>query len=368
MRTTLFKSVALCAIGFMFIYVGALRANESHQHQQQNVIELSGSQIETAGIKIHPVKNTGAKLVFSAPAELKANGYTSYVVSPRVESVVLKRHVSLGEHVAVNQPLVTLFSDKVAEAQAQYRIAFADWQRLKILENSTVSEKSRRDAQTQYIAAEARLIAYGLGDDSIKKLVEDNSTALGEYNLAARLSGTVLNDDFRQGQRVEAGQALMDIAEESVLWVEARIAPQVELPPLSSLAVSVDVASKQYNASLSQQSHIIDAQTRTRIIRLQLKNYGHQLHPGMFAKALFAEQVSGMFVPQKALIQSDDGDWMVFVQTEPGHFAAKEVQLKRSSGQQVEISGIEVGELVVTQGAFFIQSQMAKSGFDPHNH
>jgi hypothetical protein len=32
------------------------------------------------------------------------------------------------------------------------------------------------------------------------------------------------------------------------------------------------------------------------------------------------------------------------------------------------IEGVPAGSRVVTQGAFFIQSELAKSGFDVHNH
>ena len=41
-----------------------------------------------------------------APTEIKANGYTSYAVSLRVDSIVLKRHVALGEYVVKDKTLV----------------------------------------------------------------------------------------------------------------------------------------------------------------------------------------------------------------------------------------------------------------------
>ena len=47
---------------------------------------------------------------------------------------------------------------------------------------------------------------------------------------------------------------------------------------------------------------------------------------------------------------------------------AKEVTLGRSFGDYREVFDIEAGLEVVTQGAFFIASQLAKGGFDPHNH
>jgi len=63
-----------------------------------------------------------------------------------------------------------------------------------------------------------------------------------------------------------------------------------------------------------------------------------------------------------------DGDWTVFVETKAGEFSATEVELGRSLGNVQEVTGIRSGSRVVTRGAFFVASQLAKGGFDPHNH
>ena len=63
-----------------------------------------------------------------------------------------------------------------------------------------------------------------------------------------------------------------------------------------------------------------------------------------------------------------DGDWTVFVEEETGVYQPHEVELGRSLGKWREISGIPEGEAVVMEGAFFVASQFAKGGFDPHGH
>jgi len=68
------------------------------------------------------------------------------------------------------------------------------------------------------------------------------------------------------------------------------------------------------------------------------------------------------------LLRSADGDWQVLLETAPGRFEAKEVEVLRSVGNQSLIRGLKIGSTVVTQGAFFIQSEIAKSGFSVHNH
>jgi len=45
-----------------------------------------------------------------------------------------------------------------------------------------------------------------------------------------------------------------------------------------------------------------------------------------------------------------------------------EVEVGQALGEWREVFGIEAGSRIVTEGAFFVASQIAKGGFDPHNH
>jgi len=67
-------------------------------------------------------------------------------------------------------------------------------------------------------------------------------------------------------------------------------------------------------------------------------------------------------------MRNPDGDWAIFVEESPGQFRSQEVELKRALGSLREINGIVPGTRIVTDGAFFVASQIAKGGFDPHNH
>merc|ERR1712065_77470 len=125
--------------------------------------------------------------------------------SPRVASVVLRRHVALGDHVKQGQPLVTLFSESVAQAQADYRTAWPEWQRVQELGRKTVGEQRYISTKANLEAARATLLAYGLSPSDLQSLTSQQSVALGEYTLRAEIDGAVLSDDFEQGQRIEAG-------------------------------------------------------------------------------------------------------------------------------------------------------------------
>ena len=189
-----------------------------HEEEKATTASINAKQKELAGIEVATLESKHVDYEIYAPGELLTNGYTSYHVSPRVASVVLRRHVELGEHVTKGQPLVTLFSETVAQAQADYRKAFPEWKRISGLGRSVVGDQRFNTAKANIEAARATLLAYGLNDDDIGALKASGVDSLGEYMLRARVDGAVLTDEFEQGQRVEAGQPLVTLADESELF------------------------------------------------------------------------------------------------------------------------------------------------------
>ena len=350
-------------------------AETSDEQAHEEGISFSPEKMAIAGIEVAPVvPQVFANNVY-APGEIKANGYKSYVVSPRTESVIVARHATLGQHVEKGDALVTLFSESVAEAQANYRVAYNDWQRNKKLGKATVSESRLLSSQTDYVSAYSRLKAFGLTETAIAEVAKDHSSnvhlgELGEYTLIAQREGAVLSDDFAQGQRISAGEAIMVLADESELWVEARVSPSKQLNLPKGTQAVLEMAKESFAATVIQEAHTIDPKTRTRIVRLVVKNINDRLHPGMFVNVNFSfnTQTKVMAVPESALMRSSDGDWTVFVEDHPGEFAAVEIELGRSLGAYREILGLAPQTRIVTKGAFFVASEIAKGGFDPHGH
>jgi len=341
----------------------------TEESEESAGVSLSEQQTTLANIKVEVLSARAMDYQVYAPGEILANGYTSYLVSPRVDSVVLRRHVALGDHVEKGQRLVTLFSESVAEAQATYRVSSAEWQRVKKLGRKAMGDNRFISAQSAYEAAYGRLLAFGLSETAIQALGK-KSQALGEYTLTAANSGSVQSDDFNQGQRVESGEALMELSDEQELWVKALLAPNIQLDLPAGTLAQVKVGKEWFTAKVIQEAHTIDPQTRTRVVRLQINNDSHRLHPGQFADVYFAFDTAEavLAVPESALMRSSDGDWTVFIEVEPGEFKAQEVELGRTLGKWREISGVESGSRVVMEGAFFVASQIAKGGFDAHNH
>ena len=345
-------------------------AGHDHDHEEGEAgVKLSPAQLKNAGIKVAILEVEPRSTEIYAPGELKANDYTSYLVAPRTDSIVLKRHVALGDHIEKGQPLVTLFADSVAAAQVKYLIAREEWQRVRKLGRRTVGAKRYIAGEMDYKAAESRLKIFGLSTTAIKN-TSSNSATLGEYTLNATINGTVLEDDFQQGQRVAAGEALLQLVDERNLRVEAYLAPNLNIKFNTGTLARIKVNNRIYPATISQQEHTIDPRSRTQTVRLLVDNEKHHLHPGLFVDVYFS--IPGLepvlAVPETALMRGGDGDWTVFVEEEAGEYQAHEVDRGRTFGDLQEITGIAAGSRVVIEGAFFIASQLAKGGFDPHNH
>lgn len=349
----------------------AVIAEEGHVEDQEEEagVELSASQIKLAGIKVGRLTTRPMTQQVYTPGEVLANGSTSYLVSPLTDSVVLHRYTTLGAHVEQEQPLLRLFSEAVAEVQAAFRVAEAEYTRVKKLGRKTVGDKRFILAQNDFEVSHARLLAFGLSAQAIKD-IKKGQIPIGEYTLVAKVKGVVLSDDSRQGLRVEAGDSLMEISCEKQLWIEARLAPNSKIIVPAGTIAKVKIAGESFSAEVIQEAHTINEQTRTRTIRLVIDNSQHKLYPGQYADVFFSfgtdEQV--LAVPETALMRGGDGDWVVFVQEEADHFMPHEVELGRTLGAFREISGVPANSKIVMEGAFFVASEIAKSGFDPHDH
>jgi len=347
--------------------------HDDEHGEESGSIKLTAEQRDSAGIVVETLTMQPITTEFEAPGEIRLNSYATHQLTPRIEAQVISRHARLGEIVSKGQPLVTLSSVTMAEAQGALLIADNEWKRVTKLGRKVVSERRYQDARIAVQQARVRLLAYGMTQTQIEGLLSSNKMdqADGRFALLAPITGTVITDDFVTGQMVQAGDLLFEISDESRLWIEARLDPDSASHIEMGNPAQVLAAGHWVTGRVIQIHHALDESTRTLGVRLEIPNPDDRLHPGQFVTARIqtAEtEGNGMVLPLDAVLRSADGDWQVFVEHEPGEFEPKEVEVIRQLAGQIQVEGLEVGTRVVTQGAFFVQSEMAKSGFDVHNH
>ena len=112
----------------------------------------------------------------------------------------------------------------------------------------------------------------------------------------------------------------------------------------------------------------MDEQTRTAKLRVEVPNAGNRLRLGMFVDVSIAERSPRpvVLVPKTAL-QTMGTQSVVYVADarEHGRFMQREVQAGDTIGNQVAIlSGVQPGDLVVTDGAFFLRAEHERTAPD----
>ena len=346
-------------------------------------IKLTPDQIKQAGIETEVIHFRPRLQMMSAPGSVAFNAYKLADITALVDGAIHARHVRLGEEVKKGQKLVTLTSSALAQAEADYLRAEAvhrkselDLKRIEGLAKEKIVSQSRlqlassihQAAHANLAASRASLASYGLSKEIIDSLI--NLKQYGQLTLYAPSSGTIIADDFRIGQHIAAGTLLLQVVDESTVWVEVKLPQVTGIGTGRSATVSTKGNKNYYEAKVINIHHQLDKTTRTVGVRLEVQNPEDTLHPGMFVSAEIETGAGeeALLLPETA-IQRQGNELIIFIEEEPGHFERREIRVGKASMGLVPIfEGLKEGESVVTRGAFVLASELAKSGFEAHNH
>ncbi len=375
---------------------GAEGDGDGHGHDEAAAdVELDKARMQQAGIETMRLQKQSVSNRIEALSEVKLNQYRTIKVSPSITTRVEKRHVKIGDRVKKGDLLVTLhtiattdisanvlatadlaassaeLAATIAEAKGELAAATATWNRIKALGPDAVSGKRYTEARIARDQAEAKLKAYGKSQSQVKRLLKSGSKAVQKhFELRAEQAGTVIKDDFVIGQIVTPEDVLFEISDLDHLWVEANIKPRDARKIIIGSRATIQAAGEAIPGKVIFIGRLLDEKTRTLPVRIEADSAGTDLYPGQFVKTLIhsKETHAALAVPAEAVLRSSDGDWMVFVEEAPGRFVPKEVEVVENLGDKIIIEGLKPGTTLVSKGAFFVQSEMAKSGFEVHNH
>ena len=343
-----------------------------HEEEESGAVDLTPESMKEAGILVEPLTLQSLEGEVKAPGEVKLNSYLSSKVAPRVEAQIVARHAKLGDTIEKGQPLVTLSGVEMAEAIGELLVAHKEWKRVQQLGSSAVSAKRYSEAKIADEQALAKAIAYGMTKEQVKTLHEKGAGGNpGSFQLVAPQGGTIVSDDFIEGELIEPGRVLFDIVNESVLWVESRLSPERAKEVDVGAGARVHIPGNGWlQGTVVQKHHLLDEETRTIGVRIEVDNEEDRLHPGMYVDTRIqsGDKQKYLAVPTASVLRSPDGDWVVFVEEKPGEFKPQEIETLHTVEDYTAIKGLPEGTRVVTEGAFFVQSELAKSGFAVHNH
>ena len=251
-----------------------------------------------------------------------------------------------GQEVKRGQWLFSIYSPELVSAQKEYLLAY---------------NTSGPDGNLTNSAAE-RLHLWNIPKSVLKKIVANQNVDRNLVITAPR-SGYILHKNIVEGARVNAGKDLYRIGNLKKIWVTADVyefdAPWITVGQAATMELSFQ-RGRLYEGKVGYIYPTLNRKSRTLKVRLEFKNPGVELKPGMFAtvriEAQRKEEV--LTIPTEAILHSGERQ-LVFITGEIGKYEAREIVTGLvGDGHVTEvISGLSQGDTVVTSGQFLLDSE-----------
>ncbi len=262
---------------------------------------------------------------------------------------------SVGEEVKAGDPLFSIYSPELMEAQRNYVLALAS-----APPNGQATAGSLAFTQATLRSARERLLLLDLTEAQIHEL-ELTREVQRVTTIFSKSAGIVTQRNLVQGSAIEPGRALFELADLSTVWVHADVY-EYELPLVRvGLKARVELPSQQGDPILGDVVFVypyLNEATRTARVRVEIQNDERKLKPGMFATLFIASELGEQLVIDDQAVLDTGTRQLVFVDLGAGRFEPRKVRLgQQADGQAVVLEGLAEGERVVVSGNFLVDSE-----------
>jgi Cu(I)/Ag(I) efflux system membrane fusion protein/cobalt-zinc-cadmium efflux system membrane fusion protein len=324
------------------------------------VIAVSPQTVQSMGVRTAKVEVRPLTHDTWAVGLVTFNERNLAIVNTKVTGWVERLYINAtGDPVRKGQPLLSIYSPDLVSAQDEYLLALRN---LKNLEKSPYPEMA--DGAKRLAAASRRRLEYfDISAGQIETL-KNTGRVKKHLVLASPARGIVTKRMVTQGQMVQAGMPLLEVADLATIWVDADIY-QYELPWIK-LGQKVEM-SLQYLPGETFPGQIeyiypyLKDITRTARVRLRFPNPQLKLKPEMFSQVQIKSPVTkdAVVVPTEAVM--DTGlKQHVFIALGGGKFEPREVKLGvfgNGNNYREVLSGLKGGEEIVTSAQFLLDSE-----------
>ena len=371
-------AILITAVTVAGIY--AVKAATSHGSETQSVVgappgvvmftpnapQMSSIVVQRVEMEAMPISSAQAgRIVYD-------ENHTTRISSP-VAGRVLAIHAEVGDSVKAGQALAELDSPELGTAEADWQKARADelrkqraFERAKTLfDGQVLARKDFEGAQADVDQARSETRRAAQRMRNLNAVGSPN----GVFSLKAGLAGSVAERLINPGQEVrpDMAAALFVITTLDSLWTLVDVSEQMA----ASLHVGQEAVVEndawpgiKFSAKVERIGILLDPGTRRVQIRCKLHNPQHKLKPESFARVAFLPDgaaVKVISLPNTGLFVEGRFSF-VFVQTKPGVFEKRRVNIRRSDADRSFIdAGLVDGDLVVTEGAFLLTTEMGSN-------
>jgi len=401
------KFVALILTGVIGVAVSPLiwqpRASQPEKARPAKSADPPGSfrptRQEWRGLELAPVGTSAFRREHATEGNIAIDDDLTTPVFSHYSGRVIKVIAMLGDVVKPGDPLFVIHASEFAQAQNDLITALANLTTARSQLNMAQTTEKRahelylaqggalkdwQQAQTDLITAQntvradeialhavrSRLRILGKTDDEIASLEAQPTQKMDAVaTVRAPIAGTITQRQIGVGQYINseangATNPVFTISDLSTVYLIANVR-EADAPLMrSGLPLEVHVLAypeRVFNGKISWVAPSIDPNTHRLSVRADVENPQGALKPGMFANfsIITGEVETAPAVPQRAIIY-EGRQARVWVAGDGDTLRLREIRTGRITDGMVEVlSGLKVGESVVTSGTVFIDRARA---------
>lgn len=312
-------------------------------------------------VRIEPVTSVADWPVVRAPGRIVFRegslGRIGATVTARVDLV----HVTVGQRVRKDDPLVTLESPEAISLRAAARAthetevaAREELRRVRALSASGVANERE--------VLEAELRAASAGIDATRALSSIAWIGNGggrRVIVRSPMDGVVLSVDATIGAVVTAdSHVLVEVGDPSRVHIECDVFQsnlgEVNVGQTAIVHFGTDGVVR---GSVVSEGAEVRAATRTALVRVEVDALPASLRPGAYVRVDLESPAPTVVVPASAIVIREGRDYAVYVESTAGslHLERRLVTVGTSfDGRVAVLQGLEAGERVVVEGTLLI--------------
>ncbi len=345
---------APCGMDMIPVYEeeGAVTAAPGAIAVDPNTLQSMG--VRTAKAEMRPLART-----------IRAVGIVNYderrlaVVTTKINGWVDRLFVKVtGEPIRKGQPLISIYSPDLVASQKEYLLALKN---LKTMEKGPFPELGD-SAQRLVEASRRRLEYWDIPHRQIETL-EKTGRVQKDLTLTSPVHGIVIKRMVTQGQMVQAGMPLLEVADLSEVWIDGDIyeyeLPWVKVGQHAEVTLAY-IPGESFHGKVQYIYPYLKGTTRTARVRLSFANPGLKLKPEMYGQVLIYSPLAQpvVAVPTEAVLDSGERQ-LVFIALGQGRFEPRQVKLgvEGDDGWREVTAGLKGGEEIVTSAQFLLDSE-----------
>ena len=314
-----------------------------------DTIQLNGATIQKMGIRVETIKSGKLSRIVRALGQIEFDEPKVSKINMKFDGWIEKLWVDeTGQFVKKGDPLFSVYSPELVASEEEY---------LSLLKKGLSGPHSKHFLKS----SREKLRQFDVPESFIKN-IEKTKQVSRTTTVRAPRSGYVVHKAAFVGTEFKKGDNLFTLAELDALWIIAdvfeRDAPWVKKGQTASIEMDYMPGSLK-EAKVDYIYPVLNRKNRTIKIRLILPNPKVILKPGMFATVRIHTKPASesVLVPAEAVLHSGERN-VAFIYKEDGLFEPRELKLGIKGDEKYQVlSGLSVGEKVVTSGQFLLDSE-----------